>query len=485
VAIFVLALLLRLQNFTVRPLWNDEGFTILYTRMPWPDVLGLRGPYDIHPPLYYAAVKLFGLFAPEYLAGRLLSVIAGSLTILVLYDLTRRLANHRAAFVASILLALSPIHIWYSQEARQHALTLLVIALSYLVLVACRQAPSARWAISYGLTTALAPYLDYTALFALAPQMVLLVLLVKERRNRSTPLLISLALAIIAYLPWVPQAIASTAEQGTTRELYLGLSLDRFAAALNALIGLQDQGDYFQRDLAAVWQTPELFRAVMLAAAALTLLLALYLLPKRAPQGLLGALQLSVGTITAAVLADLFSPIFAARSVLAAVLGWSMIFGLLVDCALPSAWPRWTLARTSFISSVALPLLALTLVVSSVEITAANADFSLQRGPRWPEMASDLTRLSAAHPDFLVVVPGRADYVLLDVYAPGVLDSKAITSIDALSTLSPGTPDIWVAYHHSDTFAPYFDQLSQLGYSRLSQTKYLPGGLILDQYHQP
>jgi hypothetical protein len=125
------------------------------------------------------------------------------------------------------------------------------------------------------------------------------------------------------------------------------------------------------------------------------------------------------------------------------------------------------------------------LIVSSVEIAAANADFSLQRGPRWPEMASDLTRLSAAHPDFLVVVPGRADYVLLDVYAPGVLDSKAITSIDALSTLSPGTPDIWVAYHHSDTFAPYFDQLSQLGYSRLSQTKYLPGGLILDQYHQP
>jgi uncharacterized membrane protein len=136
-------------------------------------------------------VKLFGLFAPEYLAGRLLSVIAGSLTILVLYDLTRRLANHRAAFVASILLALSPIHIWYSQEARQHALTLLSIALSCLALVAYRQAPSARWAISYGLTTALAPYLDYTALFALAPQMVLLVLLVKERRNRSTPLLIS------------------------------------------------------------------------------------------------------------------------------------------------------------------------------------------------------------------------------------------------------------------------------------------------------
>jgi hypothetical protein len=42
-----------------------------------------------------------------------------------------------------------------------------------------------------------------------------------------------------------------------------------------------------------------------------------------------------------------------------------------------------------------------------------------------------------------------------------------------------------VAYHHSDTFAPYFDKLSRLGYSRLNQTKYLPGGLLLDQYHHP
>src|SRR4029453_17325228 len=79
--VFVLAALLRVYNFNVRPLWNDEGFTVLYTRMSWADVLGLHGYYDIHPPLYYALVKLVGLLASEKLAGRLLSVVAGTLTI--------------------------------------------------------------------------------------------------------------------------------------------------------------------------------------------------------------------------------------------------------------------------------------------------------------------------------------------------------------------------------------------------------------------
>src|SRR5207247_2851422 len=62
-----------------------------------------------------------------------------------------------------------------SDLARPYALMVLLVAVSYLALVACWQAPSKRWAAVYGLSLALAMYASYGAAYALAPQVVALV----------------------------------------------------------------------------------------------------------------------------------------------------------------------------------------------------------------------------------------------------------------------------------------------------------------------
>lgn len=103
---------LRLYHFDSLSLWVDEGLTVAYARYPWPTVLGLHGAYDVHPPLYYAVVKLVTMLVPEVVAGRLVSVIAGTLTIAVLYALVSRLADPRVALGAALVLAVSPLHIW-------------------------------------------------------------------------------------------------------------------------------------------------------------------------------------------------------------------------------------------------------------------------------------------------------------------------------------------------------------------------------------
>ncbi len=52
---------------------------------------------------------------------RSLSALAGVITLPVLYATTRRLLTSRAAAITLLLLALSPFHIAYAQEARMYA----------------------------------------------------------------------------------------------------------------------------------------------------------------------------------------------------------------------------------------------------------------------------------------------------------------------------------------------------------------------------
>src|SRR5450759_316297 len=76
---------IRFHRSTALSLWLDEGFTVRFARLPWTTVLGFNGAYDSHPPLYYAVVKGVSLVLPEVVAGRYLSVLAGTATLAVLY----------------------------------------------------------------------------------------------------------------------------------------------------------------------------------------------------------------------------------------------------------------------------------------------------------------------------------------------------------------------------------------------------------------
>src|SRR6187402_1941724 len=95
--ITILGGLLRLLRIDVLGLWIDEGFSLMFARMSWGGIFGFEGVYDSfsHPPLYYATAKLFGLVVPEVAAGRFVSVVAGTLTIPVLFVLAKRITTER------------------------------------------------------------------------------------------------------------------------------------------------------------------------------------------------------------------------------------------------------------------------------------------------------------------------------------------------------------------------------------------------------
>ena len=247
--------LLRLYRYTALSLWFDEGGTIWFARLPWANVLGMGPTYDTHPPGYNGLIKLISLVIPELIAGRLLSVVAGTLTIPVLYALARRLLPTPAALVASGLLAFAPVHLWYSQEARQYALMTLLVACSYLALVAFHQTPRPALGAGLCVATLAAIYCEYSAVYALAGQALIFAYLTRIHRRRALPIWVAAGAVVVGFLPWLPQLTGTLGRMGQERAAELGVSPDQIRAVLLSLTGVGGYGRYYLGRETTPWES--------------------------------------------------------------------------------------------------------------------------------------------------------------------------------------------------------------------------------------
>src|SRR5262249_43603501 len=141
VLILIVALGLRLYQLGRANFWIDEVSSIEVAAQPFRDIVLNYRPGH-HPwrgaeqaPLALVVMHFF--LSPEVSAAsaRLPSALIGTLSVLALFWFTRRLLSTGVALLAALLLALSPLHVWYSQEARWYAQWLLLTILSYWALL--------------------------------------------------------------------------------------------------------------------------------------------------------------------------------------------------------------------------------------------------------------------------------------------------------------------------------------------------------------
>ena len=142
--VFLIGLALRLWGLGQESLWADEFYTLLTASQPsFGAVMDRVVRIEPHPPLYFLIMHAWlALAGTSDVALRLPSALAGALTVPLLFLLMRLLFPSRpgAAGVGAGLLALSPMHIWYSQEARAYALVLLIQVGAMALLVAAFRA---------------------------------------------------------------------------------------------------------------------------------------------------------------------------------------------------------------------------------------------------------------------------------------------------------------------------------------------------------
>lgn len=154
------------------------------------------------PPLYYALAWLWTQVAGTGEWGlRSLSAVAGVATIPVAYFVGRELRGSYAGYLAAALVAVNPMLLWYSQEARAYALVALFGALSLLFCIRVLQRGEKRDSVYWGVFSALALATHYFAVFPLVAEVLLLV---RRRRRAALPGLwiVGAALALLAPLAY-------------------------------------------------------------------------------------------------------------------------------------------------------------------------------------------------------------------------------------------------------------------------------------------
>jgi hypothetical protein len=201
VGLTVVSLIVRLAHIDFQSLWLDEGYTLLFSGMSLPKLITVGGAHE-HPPLYYLLVHLVMSVHHSYLVPRLISVLAGTLSIPVLYAVGARMFDRGVGVAAATLLAISPFHFWFSDDGRAYELAGLFVLLSYLCLFRALDRPRTAIWIGYAATLAASLYTEYTTALVLLSQAVLFIRV--RQRGLVRPLLCSWVGAAMAFAPWVP-----------------------------------------------------------------------------------------------------------------------------------------------------------------------------------------------------------------------------------------------------------------------------------------
>lgn len=220
---------LRFYALGAKGLWLDEALSWRLSQFPVPELVERTGQSGtVHPPAYFLLLRLWTTcFGDSEFVMRTPSALLGGASIVALWVMVRALGNlpqalvmrenpgqrsaaadaeqrdsrtqaadpqyviwARAADLAAMLLALSPLHIHLSKQIRGYTLATFLLCTSSYLLLRALSARSARscvafWAF-YVATTVAACYTHHLLLVSLAAQAIFVVLfLFRPRALRS------------------------------------------------------------------------------------------------------------------------------------------------------------------------------------------------------------------------------------------------------------------------------------------------------------
>ncbi|HEU4520488.1 MAG TPA: glycosyltransferase family 39 protein [Thermoanaerobaculia bacterium] len=204
-AVVAIAAFLRAHNLQAWALNNDEIAEVRWSSGTLPDVLKEVRRDAVHPPLDYLIQHVVGKFPLPEWARRVPSVLAGVITVFCFALLGTWWHSPRAGLFASFLVAISPIHVRYSQEVRPYATALALVAMALVALELHAITRRRGWAIGWFVLVLLAAWTLY--LGGLVAGVASLVRILLERDDRLRVLFRRMPLIaagwIVLYAPWL------------------------------------------------------------------------------------------------------------------------------------------------------------------------------------------------------------------------------------------------------------------------------------------
>lgn len=209
--ILVIAAGLRCVGLTSRDFWYDEAFTGVVIRQSWQSMMSALIS-DVHPPLYYFLVKAFAApYSYSVFGMRLFSVVFGVLAVWAVYRLAKNLFTEQVALYAALITALSPFAVQYAQEARMYSLLVVLILLATDFFITGLKTKHTKYFIYWGILVGLSFLTHYISLFFAVLYYLVYVVWQKPTHWKnflpSRQLLLGYTIAVITFLPWLPNFI--------------------------------------------------------------------------------------------------------------------------------------------------------------------------------------------------------------------------------------------------------------------------------------
>ena len=199
--VLLIALFFRLIYLVHHLPWFDEALCIFQSEKIGPLLDGTI--LSNNPPFFYIVLSIWRIPSDSLFWMRCLPVVFGVLSVFVVLNLSRRFFDPLTAFWAGILFALSPTHIYYSQEIKMYSLNVLLGLLAFQALMNLHDKKSIKNSVVFGIIQVLMAYTHYY-LFVWSITLHFIFLYLNYRQlSHVKKLIISDTISLLLYLPWL------------------------------------------------------------------------------------------------------------------------------------------------------------------------------------------------------------------------------------------------------------------------------------------
>jgi mannosyltransferase len=210
----VVGCVLRFAAIDAHSFWYDEAVTASVVTAPYGELFSGTTGDNGNPPLYYIVARAWvSAFGRSEVGLRSLSAVVGILAVPLLASLGRRLLGARVGLAAGALLAISPMALELSNEARTYSLLLFLAIANTSLFVAWCESRRRATLVLYALSMALCLYCHYYAMTLPLAHGAALVAS-GDRRRLARPWLLAMACAALMFVPWGPAFVRQLGTPG-------------------------------------------------------------------------------------------------------------------------------------------------------------------------------------------------------------------------------------------------------------------------------
>ncbi len=350
-------------------IWFDESYSAYLTRFEYPKVWELTAQ-DVHPPLYYFALKTWAhFFGHTDFAMRMLSVVCGAVAILFAYLWLRYKYGATTAITATALLSISPVFVRYGQEMRMYTMVLAIVFAATYVLQLAVDNNKKRWWVIYAILLAAGMWTHYFCALAWLAHLVYLIIIYRKKIFQKR-IILTYAGAVALFIPWLPSLISQTGS------VQAGFWISEMTA--------KKMVDYWTETL--VYQTSGGVKNwLFILAAAATVCIVVFAVKYRAKMKMLLSLMLIPVALLVLVSMPPLSPMFIPRYILFAIVSIALVSGVaLVQYFREPFTKRFSKKRTTrrVVSAIAATAILVATSICGLASVYATGNYNFSTGTK-------------------------------------------------------------------------------------------------------